>query len=124
MSFPHFPSLPFLLSIFIPRPVTSWLTPAVCSLSGREFCLVLTDSVVITLQPINHHAGPGRSIVLTPDRAAIPIGRASKTLSKNLIPASDNAWFDSRVMSRDHGVLTVSFDDKVRASWTLCRSDG
>ncbi|CAK7234924.1 hypothetical protein SCUCBS95973_009095 [Sporothrix curviconia] len=39
------------------------------------------------------------------------IGRASKTASKGLVPATDNAFFDSPVVSRLHAEVTANFEN-------------
>jgi pSer/pThr/pTyr-binding forkhead associated (FHA) protein len=49
-----------------------------------------------------------RTIILNPNRLTIPIGRASKSLSKGILGATDNAWFDSPVMSRDHAEMCLN----------------
>jgi pSer/pThr/pTyr-binding forkhead associated (FHA) protein len=54
-----------------------------------------------------------RIFTLSPDRLSILIGRASKSISKGLLGATDNAWFDSPVMSRDHAELVFNTEDKV-----------
>ncbi|KAL9588344.1 MAG: hypothetical protein Q9203_002852 [Teloschistes exilis] len=53
-----------------------------------------------------------RVITLNQCTDSITIGRASKTTSKNLFAASDNAWFDSPIMSREHAKLSVTYDGK------------
>ena len=56
-----------------------------------------------------------RVLTLDIDETSIKVGRASKTLSKGLHAARENAWFDSPVMSRNHAEL--SFDPETRVSW-------
>jgi len=53
-------------------------------------------------------------LVLDGNQSSIRIGRASKTLSKGLQAARENAWFDSPVMSRDHAEL--AYDTKTSVS--------
>lgn len=48
---------------------------------------------------------PSRVFTLKGPSYAIRIGRGSKSGNKELVPASNNAWFDSRVMSREHALL-------------------
>ena len=48
---------------------------------------------------------PIRFVTLRDPTYAIRIGRGSKSGTSNLCPADNNAWFDSRVMSREHAVL-------------------
>jgi hypothetical protein len=70
--------------------------------------------VVVTLNPVYlPDSLPFRSLTFTSDNYTIPIGRSSKSQVKNLVPAHNNGWFDSRVMSRSHAVFSVSFDKKV-----------
>jgi pSer/pThr/pTyr-binding forkhead associated (FHA) protein len=63
-----------------------------------------------------------RVIILNPDRPTIPIGRASKSVSKGLLGAVDNAWFDSPVMSRDHAEITIDAAESVCSSKDLSTS--
>lgn len=59
---------------------------------------------------------PFRSLTFAPDTESVKIGRASKREAKGLVPAHHNALFESRVMSRDHAQLRVSFEKKVGVS--------
>jgi hypothetical protein len=71
--------------------------------------------VVVTLSPVYAPDSlPFRSLTFASNNDTAPLGRASKSESKNLVPAHDNAWFDSRVMSREHAVLSVSLETQVR----------
>lgn len=54
-----------------------------------------------------------RTIILNPNLLTIPIGRASKSVSKGIVGAQDNAWFDSPVMSRDHAEMCLNPDINV-----------
>ncbi|KAM0141982.1 hypothetical protein ACHAP3_001975 [Botrytis cinerea] len=54
-----------------------------------------------------------RLINLDPTRTVLQIGRASKSPSKGLSGAIDNAWFDSPVMSRNHAEIIYSPLDNV-----------
>ncbi|KAL4753071.1 hypothetical protein BDW72DRAFT_191435 [Aspergillus terricola var. indicus] len=56
---------------------------------------------------------PHRSLTFSAASDRVEIGRASKRENKNLAPSLHNALFDSRVMSRTHAVLHVSFEKKV-----------
>jgi hypothetical protein len=49
-----------------------------------------------------------RTIILNPNQLTVPIGRSSKSISKGLLGAPDNAWFDSPVMSRDHAEMCLN----------------
>jgi pSer/pThr/pTyr-binding forkhead associated (FHA) protein len=65
-----------------------------------------------------------RIITLNPDRPTIPVGRASKSISKGLLGAVDNAWFDSPVMSRDHAEITIDAEEKVCSSKSILDHQG
>ncbi|KAB8300945.1 hypothetical protein EYC80_002870 [Monilinia laxa] len=53
--------------------------------------------------------GPAaRTLNLTPTQRVVKIGRASKSPDKGLQGATDNAWFDSPVMSRNHAEIIYS----------------
>ncbi|TGO87781.1 hypothetical protein BPOR_0204g00100 [Botrytis porri] len=54
-----------------------------------------------------------RLINLDPTRTVLQIGRASKSPSKGLFGAIDNAWFDSPVMSRSHAEIIYNPLDNV-----------
>jgi len=60
-----------------------------------------------------------RSLTFASDDDYVDIGRSSKRETKNLIPAQHNAWFDSRVMSRDHARIGVNMAEKVHISYLL-----
>lgn len=53
-----------------------------------------------------------RYLTLEAPSYSIRIGRGSRSGSKDLYPADNNAWFDSRVMSREHAVLKAQPDTK------------
>ncbi|MCJ1475198.1 hypothetical protein MMC13_003858 [Lambiella insularis] len=63
------------------------------------------SEVVITLRSLDD--GFIRIFQLNPARSFIEVGRASKTASKGLTAAIDNAWFESPIMSRSHAELTL-----------------
>ncbi|KAI9813649.1 MAG: hypothetical protein M1827_003720 [Pycnora praestabilis] len=65
---------------------------------------------VVTLTPLERQADdfPFRKLTLTPESRTISVGRSSKSESKNLIAAQDNAWFNSAVMSREHASFVLS----------------
>jgi hypothetical protein len=48
-----------------------------------------------------------RTILLSND-SKVPVGRASKTENKSLVPAPSNAWIRNPVISRTHAELSVS----------------
>ncbi|OJD13187.1 hypothetical protein AJ78_06330 [Emergomyces pasteurianus Ep9510] len=65
-------------------------------------------SVAVTLTPLNFEDPiERRFFTLSSGTDEIVIGRSSKVPTKALSPARDNAWFDSRVMSRRHAIITV-----------------
>lgn len=71
------------------------------------------EQVVLTLTPVySPDSLPFRSLTFSSNDDTIPIGRASKSEIKNLVPEHDNGWFESRVMSRNHAVLSVSMEHK------------
>lgn len=71
--------------------------------------------MTVTLTPSENDQDFTRVITLNQSTDFIIIGRASKTTSKGLFAASDNAWFDSPIMSREHAKMSVTYDGKV--SW-------
>ncbi|KAL8725857.1 MAG: hypothetical protein Q9166_007103 [cf. Caloplaca sp. 2 TL-2023] len=70
----------------------------------------LTDLslVVVRLIPQDKDGECTRVITLEPSYKSVYIGRASKTPSKGLIAAPENAWFDSPIMSRTHGKMFLT----------------
>ncbi|KAJ6009111.1 hypothetical protein N7499_000935 [Penicillium canescens] len=66
--------------------------------------------VSVTLIPLWDDTHPCRTLTLFDDDVPVPIGRASKREARNRSPAKDNGWFDSRVMSRDHALVSISMD--------------
>lgn len=54
-----------------------------------------------------------RNITLNSENDCIPIGRASKSITKGILGAIDNAWFDSPVMSRNHAEMELNNEDMV-----------
>ncbi|OQD76029.1 hypothetical protein PENDEC_c005G03227 [Penicillium decumbens] len=69
-------------------------------------------SVVLTPVNVDAELALVRSFTLSASEPSIEIGRCSKREVKNRIPAKDNAWFDTRVMSRDHAELSISLDTR------------
>ncbi|QSZ31777.1 hypothetical protein DSL72_001346 [Monilinia vaccinii-corymbosi] len=53
-----------------------------------------------------------RILNLTPTKPVMKIGRASKSPAKGIQSATDNAWFDSPVMSRDHAEIIYNPSEK------------
>ncbi|KAL7622897.1 hypothetical protein AAE478_006576 [Parahypoxylon ruwenzoriense] len=58
---------------------------------------------------------PERQFVLSRKNPSISIGRASKVPTKGFVAATDNAWFDSPVMSRHHAQLVIDCDNTPKA---------
>jgi hypothetical protein len=74
----------------------------------------MTDflTALITLTAITPGIVPSKRVLkLNPECQTIPVGRASKSVSKGLLSAEDNAWFDNPVMSRDHAELILKQED-------------
>src|SRR4051794_11341650 len=55
-----------------------------------------------------------REISLSKDQPVIVVGRSSRNKSKNLLPDTENAYFDSAVMSRLHAWIKCDDEGKVR----------
>ncbi|KAJ5753938.1 uncharacterized protein N7511_008091 [Penicillium nucicola] len=68
--------------------------------------------VSVTFTPFWDDSHPCRTLNLFDDDEPVLIGRASKREARKRAPADDNGWFDSRVMSRDHALLSISVDVK------------
>lgn len=72
--------------------------------------------VVVRLEVINEEdAGESnayRYLTLEAPSYSVRIGRGSRSGSKDLEPAENNAWFDSRVMSREHAILRANPGNK------------
>ncbi|KAL8784057.1 MAG: hypothetical protein Q9213_004184 [Squamulea squamosa] len=65
-------------------------------------------TTIVKLVPQGDDTDFTRVILLSPSANSVFIGRASKTASKGLVAAPDNAWFDSPIMSRQHGKISVT----------------
>ncbi|KAJ5709479.1 hypothetical protein N7493_010813 [Penicillium malachiteum] len=63
--------------------------------------------VTVTLTPLGPEIPLTRTLVLTPAKSAIIIGRSSKRGLKHRSPDSTNGWYESRVMSRDHAQIWI-----------------
>lgn len=75
-------------------------------------------TAVMTLHPLySPDTFSFRSLTFASDDDYVDIGRSSKRETKNLVPAHYNAWFDSRVMSRDHARIGVNMAEKVHLSY-------
>jgi hypothetical protein len=71
--------------------------------------------VVLTLSAVESPGAsipfPKRQITFTKDRDVVPVGRSSKVATKGFVAGTDNAWFDSPVMSRLHAQFSARMDD-------------
>ncbi|KAL8761193.1 MAG: hypothetical protein Q9184_002656 [Pyrenodesmia sp. 2 TL-2023] len=63
---------------------------------------------VVTLTPRNEKGDFKRIITLESPNKPVVIGRASKTASKGLVGLPENAWFNSPIMSREHGKIFMT----------------
>ncbi|POS73843.1 hypothetical protein DHEL01_v207760 [Diaporthe helianthi] len=73
------------------------------------------DSVLILLsaQSPNNLKFPERRIILTQSHPKVLIGRSSSRSALGLIPALDNGYFDSPVMSREHAEIEADIPEQV-----------
>lgn len=56
---------------------------------------------------------PCRYLTFTSGSPDFVVGRASNRQTKNLTPELNNAFYESRVMSRNHATLRAGLDEKV-----------
>ncbi|KAL8948318.1 MAG: hypothetical protein Q9222_005488 [Ikaeria aurantiellina] len=64
--------------------------------------------VIVELIPRNNSNDFKRILSLDTSVLSIDIGRASKVAIKGLLASTGNAWFDSPIMSRQHGKIMMS----------------
>ena len=77
-----------------------------------EFGLIGVVSATVILTPINFDDDfHDRAFVLDSASPPMKIGRASRSGTRNLCSAHDNAYIDSPVMSREHATFRV--DDRL-----------
>ncbi|KAJ5210572.1 hypothetical protein N7491_010379 [Penicillium cf. griseofulvum] len=69
--------------------------------------------VTVTLVPLFKDTHPLRTLSITDNDITVAIGRASKRETRKRSPATENAWFESRVMSRDHAFLNIPPDQNM-----------
>ncbi|KAJ6167002.1 Vacuolar protein sorting-associated protein 64 [Penicillium chermesinum] len=67
----------------------------------------MSDPVTLSLFP-KDHSQPRHFTFSSSNNNILSIGRASKRGPHERIPAHDNGWFESRVMSRDHAELSFN----------------
>ncbi|PGH00352.1 hypothetical protein GX51_05850 [Blastomyces parvus] len=71
------------------------------------------NKLVVTINPVNpKDFFENRVLTLSSEKDEIVIGRSSKVPSKDLNPARNNAFFDSRVMSRSHALISACLQKK------------
>ncbi|KAL2073246.1 hypothetical protein VTL71DRAFT_10570 [Oculimacula yallundae] len=69
-------------------------------------------NVTLTLTALNGDLSIAeRVLTLNSKENAIPVGRASKSVTKGILGAANNAWFDSPVMSRNHATIEYNSED-------------
>ncbi|KAJ9603832.1 hypothetical protein H2200_011353 [Cladophialophora chaetospira] len=69
--------------------------------------------VTVTLKDVNYRDPiPERTLVLEAPNWQVNIGRGTQSGYEDLTPAPNNAWFDSRVMSRSHAILRADPETK------------
>src|SRR5689334_12940088 len=68
--------------------------------------LANSETVEVRLRAINNiDSHPIRSFTLKAPEYTLKVGRGSRSGSIDLYPAGHNAWFESRVMSREHALF-------------------
>lgn len=92
---------------FQPWPLPLKLPPFGRALADPLAAIITLTAITPGIVP------PKRVLKLNPECQTVPVGRASKSVSKGLISAGDNAWFDNPVMSRDHAELILKQEDMV-----------
>lgn len=70
----------------------------------------------MTLVPLFEDTHPLRTLTINDNDKTVSIGRASKRETRKRSPAEENAWFESRVMSRDHAFLNIPPDQNVSSN--------
>ncbi|KAK1780813.1 hypothetical protein QBC45DRAFT_391134 [Copromyces sp. CBS 386.78] len=69
-------------------------------------------SISLTQTPYTEHPYSRRYIVLDSQNPTLTIGRSSKLAAKGFVPSSQNGWYDSPVMSRQHAEIIADFTQK------------
>lgn len=69
-------------------------------------------SISLTQHPYTDQSFSRRYIVLSSQNPILKIGRSSKLASKGFVPSSQNGWYDSPVMSRQHAEIIADFTSK------------
>ncbi|KAL8713784.1 MAG: hypothetical protein Q9220_002311 [cf. Caloplaca sp. 1 TL-2023] len=70
--------------------------------------MAFMPKVIVKLIPRNNCNDFTRTLSLDLAVPSADVGRASKVASKGLLASSKNAWFDSPIMSRQHGKITMT----------------
>jgi hypothetical protein len=87
-----------------------WFPLSCCTFTDRWSLLVSVQIEVFN----NVDSYPSRRFNLEWPTYQIKVGRGSQSGEKELFPASNNAWFESRVMSRQHAILQADPVTKVQ----------
>ncbi|KIV81833.1 hypothetical protein PV11_03984 [Exophiala sideris] len=75
--------------------------------------LALEPQVTVTLRNLDKiDPIPERHIVLKSPSWSVKIGRGTQSGDEQLRPSANNAWFDSRVMSRSHAMIYADPENK------------
>ncbi|KAK3500167.1 uncharacterized protein B0T23DRAFT_435604 [Neurospora hispaniola] len=69
-------------------------------------------SISLSQHPYTDHPFSRRYIVLDKQNPTLKIGRSSKLAAKGFVPSSQNGWYDSPVMSRQHAEIIADFTQK------------
>lgn len=69
-------------------------------------------SISLTQTPYLDHEFSRRYMVLDAQNPTLKIGRSSKQAEKGFTPNSQNGWYDSPVMSREHAQIIADFTTK------------
>lgn len=77
--------------------------------------LISCYAVTIKLTPLGHDEKENhREIKVNAVKKSVNVGRASKNPQKELMAASNNAYFDYPILSREHAKFTASQMHRVR----------
>ncbi len=83
--------------------------------------LTIWNTVTVKLTPLGRDELENHRILkMNNKKKEVEIGRASKNANKGLLAASDNAWFDYPILSREHAKFTVSLPQKVSVPPRFC----
>ncbi|KAJ5235227.1 uncharacterized protein N7469_004395 [Penicillium citrinum] len=93
---------------------------------ARRPAIMADKRVTIELIPIDdwENFPSFRTLTLTRANPTITIGRSSKRKGPDRMPAINNGWFESRVMSREHAELSISQDQEAIYVRDVCSAHG